>query len=205
MKRKDGGYSTFIHKAAQVEYPEFYHVAPAGTFQPVSEHVIEKQYSFGYTIFREFLEELFDLEKVDRKYNMTDPLKIFSLSVEHPERKLPSISPGKLLLDQNQDFNKFITEKYEIILTGFLIDITSFKPEFTFILFIKDETVHEALQEYIRGCWEADISEYDLSGNKYAGNIFDFLSNHLNVDEFLPAGAIAISEGIKWYMENLQD
>lgn len=207
MKRKDGGYSTFIHKrrSNQIEYPGLYHVIPAGTFQPVSEHSVKKQYSFGYTIFREFLEELFDLEEADKKYRLSDPLKIFSLPVEHPiDSTKPQIYPGKLLLGEKLHFAQFKTEKYELIPTGFLIDITSFKPEITFILFIKDETIHEVLQEYIRGCWEADIAEYDLTGNKYAGNFFDFLSNHLTVNEFLPAGAVAVSEGVKWYMENLR-
>lgn len=205
MKRKDGGHSTFIHKRKfdQVEYPGFYHVAPAGTFQPTSEHNIENQYSFGFTIFREFLEELFDLEKVDREYRELDPMKIFSLMVEHPERELSQICPGTLLFDNKPDFNKFKTTKYELIPTGFLIDITSFKPEITFTLFIKDEEIYEALSNYISGCWEADIEEYDLAGNRYNGNFFNFLDKTFTVNEFLPAGAVAVSEGIKYYMENL--
>jgi hypothetical protein len=75
MKRRGWGYSTFIHKRKkdQVESPGFYHVVPAGTFQPVSEHDIETQYSFEFTIFREFLEELFDMEKSDRAYRESDP------------------------------------------------------------------------------------------------------------------------------------
>ena len=205
MKRRWILYIIHKRRSNQIEYPEFYHVIPAGTFQPVSEHSVKKQYSFGYTIFREFLEELFDLEEADKKYRLSDPLKIFSLPVEHPiDSTKPQIYPGKLLLGEKLHFAQFKTEKYELIPTGFLIDITSFKPEITFILFIKDETIHEVLQEYIRGCWEADIAEYDLTGNKYAGNFFDFLSEHLTVNEFLPAGAVAVSEGIKWYMENLR-
>lgn len=207
MKRKDGGYSTFIHerRSEQVEYPRFSHVAPAGTFQPVSEHNIEIQYSFGFTVFREFLEELFDLEEADTKYRESNPIKIFSLYKNRPEMNLPSISPGRLLLGKKPDLSKTKTGKYELVPTGFLIDITSFKPELTFVLYIKDENIHDALFKYIKGCWEADIGEYDLTGNAFDGNFFEYLNKHLNNDKFLPAGAVAVSEGIRWYTKHLID
>ena len=116
---------------------------------------------------------------------------------------LPPVSPGKLLFDNDPDFDKPKTDKYELIPTGFLVDLTSFKPEITFILFIKDEKLHKVLSDYIRGCWEADIGEYDLTGDKYSDNFFKFLNQYLNVNKFLPAGAVAVTEGIKWYTENL--
>jgi hypothetical protein len=126
-------------------------------------------------------------------------MKIFSLFIERQERGLPPTCPGKLLLGEIPDISKTITDRYELIPTGFLIDTTSFKPELTFILYIKNEKIHETLSNYVSGCWEADIGEYDLSGNAFCGNFFKFLGKNLSCDTFLPAGAVAVGEGIKWY------
>lgn len=51
MKKPDNNYCTFIQKRGetQVEYPGFYHIAPAGTFQPLctfDENIVKNQFNF---------------------------------------------------------------------------------------------------------------------------------------------------------------
>lgn len=213
MKRGDGKYSIFIHerKDAQLENSRFTSVLPAGAFQPQGDAKRTEQFKFGYTIFREFLEEIFNMEEVDKEYRLTDPMKIFLLPTSHASDidVNPSITPGKLLLNFNQngepDLDLFETKKYTLIPTGFMIDITSFKPELTFLLYIKDINFYNITHDYIEASWEGTIAEYDLTGDELSGNFREFVIKSLNNNSFCPASTVSIIEGLKWFSENIME
>ncbi|MBN2095590.1 MAG: hypothetical protein JW727_06070 [Candidatus Aenigmarchaeota archaeon] len=205
MKRKDGGYSTFLQQRSDrlMEYPGYLGVVPSGTFQPMSAvRGAYEEYSFAYSIFRELLEEFFKLEGAVKTYDGGDPLGIFCLPVE--KKSLKQVFPGKYFLEGNPNLKKLSTKNYEIIPTGFFIDISSFKPELTFILHIKTPELHNIVQKYLLSSWEGGIVEYDLAGNMGGGDFFEkFLRIHLNNGKTVPAGAVAICEGMRWYLDNL--
>lgn len=211
IMKKSRGYSTFIHsrKSGPAEYAGFKHVTPAGTFQPLKKGHEKEQYLFEFTVLRELLEELFDMEKNVNEHNGVNPMGIFSLEIKGTERSEEPIRLKELLFDDKLTLNKNLSEikkedkKYELIPTGFLIDIASLKPELTFILYLKDGEINEKLSNYLKISWEGDIEEYNLSPNAKDKNFFKFLTDDFNIKTFTPAGAVAISEGIKWYMENL--
>ena len=205
MNRGNGGYSTFIHerKNNQVENPRLKGVVPSGAFQPQGDANNEAQFKFGYTIFREFMEEMFNIEEADQKYKQADPMQIFSLPTSHagdPIANTP-IYPGKLLLEFNDEIepnlDKFENDKYTLIPTGFMIDITSFKPELTFLLYIKDENFYKTAKGYFEGCWEGDIHDYDII------NFKDSVLKTLNNGSFSPPAVVSIIEGYKWFLENI--
>ncbi len=294
MKNDKGSYSTFIQKRGekQVEYPGFYHVAPAGTFQPLSdfdENIIKQQCHFEYTILRELLEEVYNLEEADKKNKSADPFNIFRLEkrkgfipgkrllsdlfdLSDDEIKIPDKKdkylfswdeiPGndnrrlkelliqdfgldckiakirkidsktlkvstvknrlslKLNYEQNEAIltiddgrtKKFIMKmeknklkiydpKYEIIKTGFLIDLVTLKPELTVLLHIKDIEVYKESKKNIEGNWEGRVKEYDINTEDFRG----FLDKNLNINNFLPAGAVAMAEGLNYYFKNKQN
>lgn len=200
MKKKDENkYCTFIQKRgnSQVEYPGFYHVAPAGTFQPLSEFdrdIIQRQCEFQYTVLRELLEEVYDLEKADRNKDV-DPFDIFRIE------KRKDFRPGLSLLTENEieEGIPLSNDKYEIIPTGFLIDLVTLKPELTVILHIKDSAVYASSKKNIEGNWEGSVKEFDIESDEF----IRFLNQNLNIDNFLPAGAVALAEGLNFHFKKL--
>jgi len=206
MKRPDGGDTLFIHKRREtlVEYPGFYHVIPAGTFQPVTTVDRDKQFNFTYSIAREILEELFNMEEADKTFRKDDPMKIFSLPVTR--QGLPTIVPGKILFGENPDLDKTFTNNFDLVPTGFLVDILSFKPELLFFMYVKNPEIYRILDDYIEKNWEGEgIFKCDITGYKYNRNAYKFIEPLITVDYFLPAGAVAICEGLKYYEENIKN
>jgi hypothetical protein len=197
MNKGNGKYCTFIQKrgTAQVEYPGFYHVAPAGTFQPLSEFdddIIRSQFKFTYTALREFLEEVYDLENADGNSSV-DPFDIFSI----PKR--PGFVPGEYLTNQLIRSKAALrkTENYELITTGLLVDLVTMKPELTTVLYVKNEKLYS--QSKSSGNWEGPVKEYEIGSAEFER----FLDRNLNTSAFLPAGAISIAEGIKYFREEI--
>ncbi len=204
MKKNDEKYCTFIQKREehQVEHPGFYNVAPAGAFQPLSvfdKDIIEKQFLFQYTVLREFLEEVYDLEEADRKNRSADPFNIFKIEKE----KNSGFRPGKLLLTENEikEGIPLRNDKYEIIQTGFLIDLVSLKPELTVLLHIKDKKVYSESKEKNEGNWEGQVKEYDIESDDF----INFLNENLNINNFSPAGAVALAEGLNYYLTRIKN
>lgn len=205
IMKKDDGYATLIHKRREnlAEYPNFYHVVPAGTFEPLKKDKFKEQYTLNYTIFRELLEEVFGLENAEKEYKGINPFHIFFM----PVRKdgMPDVYPCKLIFEKFDESNigdiirRTKTEKYEIIPTGFLIDITSFKPELTYMLYIKDPEIWRKLYPYLMENWEGIMTDYDLLSDEFKY----FLNEHLNANDIVPAGMVAITEGIYWFEKNI--
>lgn len=200
MKKDSEGYCTFIQKRgkSQVEYPSFYNVAPAGTFQPLSEFdkdTIQLQSHFPFTVLRELLEEVYDLEKADRNRDV-DPFEIFKIE------KVPGFSPGKSLLSTDEIANGIPSsnDKYEIIPTGFLVDLVSLKPELTVLLHIKDSEVYKKSKNNIEGNWEGSVKEFDIESESFVS----FLNQNLNIDSFSPAGTVALAEGLDYYFKKIK-
>lgn len=200
MKKDEDRYCTFIQKRGkfQVEYPSFYTVAPAGTFQPLSEFdkdTIQSQFHFPFTVLRELLEEVYDLEKADRNRDV-DPFEIFRIE------KISGFSPGRSLLNADEISNgiPFNNDKYEIIPTGFLIDLVSLKPELTVLLHIKDSEVYKKGKNNVEGNWEGSVKEFDIESESFVS----FLNQNLNIDSFSPAGTVALAEGLDYYFTKIK-
>lgn len=146
------------------------------------------------------MEEIYDLEKAD-KNNWSDPFKIFNLSINN-------FNIGKLLQgDYNFGEDKIPAKNnenasiYEIIPTGFLIDLVSLKPELTIVLHIKDTEIYEKSTNNIEGNWEGPVKEFDIESDEFR----NFLSQNLNIDNFLPAGAVALAEGLNYYFAEIKN
>ena len=200
MKKPDKNYCTFIQKRGetQVEYPGFYHVAPAGTFQPLcnfDENIVKDQFNFSFTVLRELLEEIYNLEEADKKNNWSDPFKIFNLN------DIGKLLQGGCDFEKGQiPLNGKNGDIYEIIPTGFLIDLVSLKPELTLILHITDTKIYEKSTNNIEGNWEGPVKEFDIEGREFKR----FLNQNLNIDNFLPAGAVALAEGLNYYLKKIK-
>lgn len=195
-------YCTFIQRRGQdqVEYPGFYHVVPAGTFDPLSDwdkETVKNQFDFKFTILRELLEELYNLEEADKNKDV-DPFNIFRMGL--PEKS--DFKPGKYLL--KYDTNKGVITEYhcEIILTGFLIDLVALKPELTAVLLIRSDKLYKKSKKIFHGNWEGPVKEFDLDDDD--SEYSNFLKDNFNVDKILPAGAAAIAEGIDYYFKEVR-
>lgn len=195
MNKGDGRYCTFIQRRSgnQVEYPGFFHVAPAGTFQPLSEfdsEIIEKQCNFSFTVLRELLEEVFDLEKADRNKS-SDPFNIFKLDIAINENA--KFCPGEIL--QIHSEAKLENDMYKIVPTSFSVDLMTLKPHITFVLIIKTPELYQKACLSFRGNWEGNIKEFDIESNEFSR----FIERNLNINGFPPGGAIVLAEGIDYY------
>ncbi|MEF8880034.1 MAG: hypothetical protein V5A64_06565 [Candidatus Thermoplasmatota archaeon] len=204
--RNKDKYCTFFQKRGsdQIEFPGFYHVVPAGTFQPLStftREIVNRQFNFSYTILRELLEEVYHLDEADKKLRRADPFQIFKMKKgeitvkKNGKEVKESFIPGELLglsdsteIDDNNDH-------YEVIPTGFLIDLTTLKPELTVVLHIKDNKVYQKSKKFFGGNWEGSIWEVEIGSD----NFKNFINEYLNIENFLPAGAVAVAEGINYY------
>lgn len=195
MEKENNKHGTFIQKRNDnlLEYPGFYHVAPAGTFQPLSEfdtETMKKQCNFPYTVLRELLEEIFDLESAD-KSRSSNPFEIFNILV--PIDSDDSISPGKELgITESMDIEN---EFYKIIPTCLFIDLLTLKPQISFVLHIKKASFYEKIKTIFLGNWEGNIKEFEIESDGYQR----FLERNLNINGFPPAGAVTIAEGINYY------
>ena len=201
MHKGDGRFCTFVQKRGSmtVEYPGYYHVVPAGTFQPLSEfdaEIVKAQCNFAFTVVREFLEEVFDMEKTD-KFKGVNPFRIFSMEAAE------GFSPGSFLFDNEDEINnpQLVTKNYQIIPTGFCIDLMTLKPQLSFVLVIKNSSLYKRASEHFQGNWEGHIKEYDLEDPQF--NFF--LERTLNVKHVPPAGAVTFAEGVHYYHSHKAD
>jgi len=197
MNKGNGKYCTFIQKrdSNQVEYPGCFHVAPAGTFQPLcdfDEETIQKQCALAYTVLRELLEEVFGLEEADR-YRGVDPFGIFELNVDVPRRNGKGFCPGKLL-----EIGKALEEEnhnYRIVPTSFAVDLMTAKPHVSTVLVIKKSELYRQAKRVFKGNWEGNVKEYDIESDDFKS----FLEYNFHVDGFPPVGAVTVSEGMAYY------
>ncbi|MBR7142627.1 MAG: hypothetical protein IKD06_03720 [Clostridia bacterium] len=206
LKNCHGGYSTFIQKRgkAVAEWADLYSICPAGTFQPLDQFDMvstRKQFSFEYTILREFLEEHFDLpetEQTDETH--VDPYDIFRQKINEEDLQ----APGEVILDE-ADLEQLRrgcftgNDKLKIIRTGLMIDMISLKPEVTAILLIDDEHVCDRLRALMkRDHWEGHFREKEINRE-----FFDFLADTLCVESFTSSGAVALAEGLHYWRTQL--
>lgn len=197
MKTETMGYTTFIQQRGQqqVEYPGFYHVAPAGTFAPMCtwDRMLQKQYTLSYTVIREFLEEICNLEKADRDKTY-DPFSILSLPMENDK----NTTPGTLFGLNPKTLEKIPDEqkgKYSIIPTGFFFDLIAMKPEMTLVLYLSDPITNEKILKAAEGNWEGPCKPFKIQSKGFE----QCIRNCLSTEHFLPAGAAAVAEGMKYF------
>ncbi len=216
MKKKCGGYAVFLHKRGLkvVEEPDLYHVVPAGTFQPYSafdRSTIEAQFCFEYTILRELLEEVFDLEAADRG-NWADPFRIFKLKCGGEGNRF---CPGELLVqnealqkasDSNQGpcrFETCLQPSVEIRITGLVFDLVGLKPQLIAVTVVKDPELYDRGHAALAANWEAEIKQFNLDeGGEPGEELQRFLRENLSVDRFLPTGAVALAEGPRFFKQD---
>jgi len=200
----NGCYCTFLHKRSDdlVENPGVFHVVPSGTFQPLSifdESEIKRQCSFSYTTLRELLEELYNLEGAD-KSSASNPFHIFRLAAK------PDFVPGQLLIpDMYFSENVIPAEIPGLMLikpTAFFINLVPMKPELTLVLLVRDQEVYQKSVRAFHGNWEGSIKEFEIFPNSEKLRVF--LEYYLNVSNFLPAGAVAIAEGLDYFSKYVQ-
>jgi hypothetical protein len=100
FNKGNGNFCTFVQKRRDdlVELPGFFHVVPAGTFQPLSvfdDADINAQFSFPFTILRELLEELYNLEEAE-KSRIANPFNVFKMALTNELVK--NFVPGEALV-----------------------------------------------------------------------------------------------------------
>jgi len=226
MKKDNDKYYTFLQQrgSSLLEYPNVFHVAPAGTFQPSGyfreeqTNLCDQEFNFEFTVLREFLEEICGIkEAVEHKE--ISPYAIFTKKIGEN-----GFSPGAWMLGYEQstknenltkeDLEKLgenlknnpsqfvgnnayqkIKDKWEIIPTGFFIDLVTLKPELTFVMWVKDECLYNELEKFRWGNWEGAIKDYEIDSNEFS----TFLKEKLNIKFFLPSGAVAVAEGLNYY------
>jgi len=202
LSDSDGGHNTILHRRQDdvAEQPNFYHVVPAGTFQPHMEHNMSAQYSLEYSIFRELFEEIFSVGEARGKADRPGIYDSFDIKVT--DKNGETISIGNQLF--GEEFNQIPSETaaYEIIPTGVVVDILSFKIDVTFVLHIKDSDLHDLILNNAESGWEGQLGKYSIGGDKFTP-LSTGLRRHLNADEFLPNGAVAVAEGLTWYHDKL--
>jgi hypothetical protein len=193
--QSDGRFSCLIHQRSEklAEYPHFHHVVPAGTFAPigfVEPSLVQEQFSIRFTIMREFLEEVFGLEEAQSD-SVNDPFDIFRIET------FPGFAPGRLLLSDEDLARRQIPEEtdlYKIVETALGIDIVSLKPELTALMLIKQEGFLQKHKQHMKGNYEGKFVPHAFTRDL----IEPALAAHLSVNKCLPAGLLAIVEGINY-------
>lgn len=190
----DDGYKIALHKRSNkvFEYPNIFHICPGGSFQPLncfSTTLINQQYSLEYTVLREFYEEMFNLEEA--KTDLTaDPFDIFK---RNPAINLLSDADIAQLREGKFTGN----DKLQIRFTSLLIDAASMKIEVTAALLITDKDFNRDIRQKIKANDEGKIGLMDMGSEELCNIITDYM----NVNNFLPSGAVALVEGMKWVKE----
>lgn len=169
FNKGDGSYCTFLHRRSEdlVENPGFFNVVPSGTFQPLSifdDSEIARQCSFSYTVLRELMEELYNLEHAD-KSSASNPFHIFRL--EACVGKHGSFVPGRLLIpDKIFNGEKVIPNEISGLMlikpTAFTVNLVTMKPELAVILLVRDQKVYRQSVEAFQGNWEGSIKEFEI-------------------------------------------
>jgi len=52
--------------------------------------------------------------------------------------------------------------------------------------------------DYFKGNWEGPVKPFEIDSDDFNR----FLNQNLNIHNFLPAGAVALTEGINYYFNN---
>jgi hypothetical protein len=71
----------------------------------------------------------------------------------------------------------------------------------TSVLWVKDEEVYKKSVEAFSYNWEGLIREFELSPSDVSFQ--GFLQSYLNTSPFLPAGAVAVAEGLNFFSDRV--
>lgn len=186
-------------KETLAEYPSWYHVVPAGAFQPFSPD--SHEYSLRETILREFAEEILNISAAYYSFQEDNKFRGWLLD----ERTLPEQKNAFTTLD-NMSNNDLIIEY-----TGLGFDLYECKPELTAIMIIKDPTYWKDHVEPVRKITKSEefkqknpkfMIEHEIWSDKVIDSkeVIDF-PNRPNI---IPAGAMAIRQGLSRFHSLLQ-
>lgn len=139
----EGKYKYYIKTNSDKLFTSFHdkHVIPSGIFQPFDNFYLKEQkreLNLQRAVYRELGEELLGIKELERPENSDIVDRIFK---EHT-----------ILNNVIQNFGK---KNYTLIKTGFILDILRMRPEFTFLLIIKDEQFAQNIEtnwEVKEGC-----------------------------------------------------
>jgi hypothetical protein len=154
--RREGRYWMIcdVRSKAVAEYGDLYHVAPSFIFQPVTSLTSENlmiEWSVTHNIFREYLEELFNVQEV-----------------QHAEASIAAdYFYGHPNLELLKDFLR--DGRARLITTAFIFNLLSHRPEICTLLLIDDE-----------GWWESqkDLYVARRNGLEYLRLNSEFLLHH---------------------------
>lgn len=166
------------------EYCDLYHVIPSFIYQPVTSPTKENlriERSVVHNIEREYLEEIFSIDEVDRVNRPVDPCFFY----KHPNRLFL-----KRLIEN---------DKAKIIGSGLVFNLINHRPEICSILLIQDESWFQQ---------QADMTAAGVAGLKYLNLNDEFLSNeeqtggeHLELVTTLPLSSNKWQSVVKpWLM-----
>lgn len=190
------------HRAKKIgEYPNIYHVIPAGTFQHDSERndlsceETEIAFDIQYKVLSEFWEECLEGEDMGSEgmaegFNVRKDLS--SLVVKEKEKLLYPIRDLMVHLSDNKAF---------IYVTGLGIDLLAAKPELTVLLVVNDFKFADKYENHWDFNWEVHgetpkerkkwVKPISLTQNGL-GTIKELISP----GRCIPAGAMAVKRGL---------
>lgn len=210
----DSGWRCFLSRRSdQVdEFPKYWHVAPAGTFQPtvlkgekpsenpsISNRYHETDFDIRNSILKEYWEEFFKGEKEVEGMdlgNFDDPIDW--LLDKEPVQELT---------------NLLETGGADLAVTGLGIDIMYMKPEMAAILVIKDDEYYEKYRNHknkkFRFKPSYEFNDYSLENKEQAwSRIPEFNAGFLEEirsRRIIPGGAFSIHLGSQWFEENIEE
>ena len=197
-----GRFYTFIQKRPDdmAENPGMSHVLPAGTFQPHPSNPDEewsKQCDFKYTVFRELLEEMFDVEFM-QKPGSNDATHFVDISIPILDIKTreKKMVPVQDILPIRLDDEGILEGEFTIVPTSFIIDMVPVKPQVSLVLYFESDYLYDLIQTSIIGSKsEGPMLYYDLDSRAFE----EFVKDNLNVTKFTQPGSIAVAEGYHYF------
>lgn len=201
LKAHDRFY-TFIQKRPDdmAENPGMSHVLPGGTFQPHPSNPDEewfKQCDFQYTVFRELLEEMFDLEFM-QKPGSNDAVHFANTSIPvfNLKTREERIVPVEEILPISLNEDGMLEGKFTIVPTSFLIDMVPVKPQVSLVLYFESDALYDLILTSRMGSKsEGPMLYYDLESRAFE----EFVKDNLNVTKFTQTGSIALAEGYHYF------
>lgn len=199
-------YFTFIQRRppTMAENPGMAHVLPAGTFQPHpagSNKEWKKQCDFKYTVFRELIEEVFDIEFMQHPEK---PSAIFSpdtlIPVKNKKTKdTVKYEIGELIPIQNDEIGDLVGD-YILVPTSYSIDLLPIKPQLSFILYFESERLYDILCD----CEIGTVSEGKMEICEIDSEEFvELIRDDLNEERFTQTGSIAFAEGYYYFKKHI--
>lgn len=184
--KRETGYYCFIKKRSNKVgvSPNMFHVIPAGMFES-THHDYEYEWSIKYNIFREFLEELYNIPEAQ------------SSAPANPEYLL-EIEPLPLLLQL------FYEKKAELSITGISVDLLGLRTEINTILFVDDISFAKRRKieinwEYERGLEAGSHSDFSIN----IKNLDSFINQYINNNNIVCSAAVTLELGRKWIENKL--